>query len=99
MLDPWAAELAADHHQDRSGCLRSGWRRLDALPPRVHNQQMQVQCPKCKVIVAIGKTKWFFDGGECRELRGTEAGEAKAYEKCPVLIEAVGDAEKNASFP
>jgi hypothetical protein len=60
---------------------------------------MQVQCPKCEVIVAIGSTKWFFDGGECEELRGTEAGEAKAYEKCPVLREAVSKAEKNATNP
>ena len=56
--------------------------------------------PRCKcnapnVIVAIGSTKWFFDGGECRELRGTEAGNAKAYENCSVLIEAVAKAEKN----
>ena len=51
-------------------------------------------CPKCKVIVAIGATKWFFDGGRCRELPGTEAGDAEAYEKCPVLIEAVSKAEK-----
>lgn len=58
---------------------------------------MQVQCPKCKVIAAIGSTKWFLDGGECRELRGTEAGEAGAYEKCPVLIEAVANAEQNAA--
>lgn len=58
---------------------------------------MQVPCPKCKVIVAIGATKWFFDGGECRELRGTDAGDAKEYEKCPVLIEAVSKARKNAT--
>jgi hypothetical protein len=58
---------------------------------------MQVQCPKCSVIVAIGSTKWFFDGGECRELRGTEAGDAKTYEKCPVLIEAVSKAGKNST--
>jgi hypothetical protein len=51
------------------------------------------------VIAAIGRTKWFFDGGECWELRGTEAGEAMAYEKCPVLIEAVANAEKNAAIP
>ena len=54
-------------------------------------------CPKCKVIVAIGSTRWFFDGGECRELRGTDAGGAKEYEKCPVLIEAVSKAGKNAT--
>ncbi|OSI79828.1 hypothetical protein [Bradyrhizobium canariense] len=58
---------------------------------------MQVQCPKCKVIVAIGKAKWFFDGGECRELRGTVAGDAKEYENCSVLIEAVSTARKNAA--
>ena len=63
----------------------------------VHIDRMQVPCPKCKVIVAIGQTKWFFDGGECRELRGTEAGEAKAYENCPVLAEAVAQAKKNAT--
>jgi hypothetical protein len=56
---------------------------------------MQVQCPKCLVIATIGTTKWFFDGGECRELRGTEAGEAKAYEQCTALLEAVSKAEKN----
>lgn len=64
-----------------------------------HTGPMQVQCHKCEVIVAIGATKWFFDGGECRELRGTEAGEAGAYEKCPVLIEAVAKAKKNAATP
>jgi hypothetical protein len=58
---------------------------------------MQVPCPKCKVIVAIGSTKWFFDGGECWELRGTVAGDAGEYEKCPVLIEAVSKAGKNAT--
>jgi hypothetical protein len=57
---------------------------------------MQVPCPKCSVIVAIGSSKWFFDGGECRELRGTVAGDAKEYEKCPILIEAVSKARKNA---
>jgi len=57
---------------------------------------MQVSCPKCRVIVAIGQTQWFFDGGECMELRGTKAGEAKAYENCPVLAEAVARAKKNA---
>jgi hypothetical protein len=56
---------------------------------------MQVSCPKCKVIVAVGKTKWFFDGGECSQLRGTEAGEARAYENCPILVEAVAQAKKN----
>lgn len=58
---------------------------------------MQVPCPKCKVIVAIGATKWFFDGRECGELRGTDAGDAKEYEKCQVLIEAVSKARKNAT--
>ncbi|MET4316284.1 hypothetical protein ABIC02_000023 [Bradyrhizobium sp. RT5a] len=58
---------------------------------------MQVHCPKCQVIVAIGRDKWFFDGGECRELRGTVAGDAKEYEKCPVLIEAVSTVRKNAA--
>ena len=56
---------------------------------------MQVQCPKCGVIAAIGTTKWFFDGGECMELRDTEAGAAKAYEQCQTLSEAVSKAEKN----
>jgi hypothetical protein len=56
---------------------------------------MQVKCPKCSVIAAIGTTKWFFDGGECRDLRGTEAGDAKAYEQCPALYAAVIEAEKN----
>jgi hypothetical protein len=56
---------------------------------------MQIQCPKCKVIAAIGYTKWFFDGGECEELKGTEAGDAKAYEKCPILRGAVSEAKKN----
>ena len=56
---------------------------------------MQVQCPKCKVIAAIGITKWFFDGGECRELKGTEAGHAGAYEQCPTLSEAISKAKKN----
>jgi hypothetical protein len=56
---------------------------------------MQVKCPKCSVIAAIGTTKWFFDGGECRELRGTEAGVAQAYKQCPALYEAVIEAEKN----
>ncbi len=56
---------------------------------------MQVQCPKCKVIAAIGTTKWFFDGGECRELMGTAAGDARAYEQCTVLSEAISKAEKN----
>jgi len=58
---------------------------------------MQVPCPKCKVIVAVGSTKWFFDGGECTELRGTPAGDAQEYEKCTVLIEAVSKAGKNAT--
>ena len=40
----------------------------------------------CKVIVAIGLDQVVL--GECRELRGTVAGDAKEYEKCPVLIEA-----------
>ncbi|MBM7483915.1 MULTISPECIES: hypothetical protein [Bradyrhizobium] len=48
------------------------------------------------MIVAIGKAKWFFDGGECRELRGTVAGDAKEYEKCS-LIEAVSTVRKNAA--
>jgi hypothetical protein len=56
---------------------------------------MQIQCPKCTVIVAIGSTKWFFDGGECEELKGTEAGDAKAYEKCPTLRGAISEVEKN----
>jgi hypothetical protein len=56
---------------------------------------MQIQCPKCTVIAAIGTTKWFFDGGDCRELQGTEAGDAKAYERCQVLREAIFQAEKN----
>ena len=56
---------------------------------------MQVQCPKCSVIVAIGATKWFFDGGECIELRGTQAGDAKDYKQCQALSEAVSKAEKN----
>ena len=60
-----------------------------------HIGGMQIQCPKCKVIVAVGSTKWFFDGGECEELKGTEAGDAKAYEKCPTLRGAVSEAEKN----
>jgi hypothetical protein len=58
---------------------------------------MQVPCPKCKVIVAVGRTRWFFDGGECRALRGTAAGDAQEYEKCPVLIEAVSKTGKNAT--
>ncbi len=58
---------------------------------------MQLRCPKCKVIVAIGTTKWFFDGGECWELRGTAAGNAKEYATCPVLIEAVSKAGKDAT--
>ncbi|UFW43447.1 hypothetical protein [Bradyrhizobium sp. WSM471] len=49
------------------------------------------------MIVAVGHTRWFFDGGECRELRGTVAGDAKEYEKCSVLIEAVAKAGKNAT--
>jgi hypothetical protein len=33
---------------------------------------MQVQCPKCRVIAAVGTTQWFFDGrNACRELEGT----------------------------
>ncbi len=58
---------------------------------------MQVKCPKCRVIAAIGTTKWFFDGGECRELKGTEAGNAKAYEHCQTLSEAVSKAKNNAT--
>ncbi|WP_377831407.1 hypothetical protein ACFKHW_39015 (plasmid) [Bradyrhizobium lupini] len=38
------------------------------------------------MIVAIGLDQVVL--GECRELRGTVAGDAKEYEKCPVLIEA-----------
>ena len=53
---------------------------------------MQVKCPKCKVIVTVGTTKWFFDGGECQEPQGTAAADAGAYEKCPVLIEAMSKA-------
>ncbi|MCK1519525.1 hypothetical protein [Bradyrhizobium sp. 17] len=49
------------------------------------------------MIVTIGKAKWFFDGGECRELRGTVAGDAKEYEECPVLIEAVSTVRNNAA--
>jgi len=56
---------------------------------------MQVQCPKCSVIVAIGTTKWFFDGGECIELRGTRAGDAKDYKQCQALSEAISKAGKN----
>jgi hypothetical protein len=55
---------------------------------------MQVPCPICKVIVAIGTSSWFFDGGECRELRGTVAGDAKEYEKCPVLRSGVEGREE-----
>jgi hypothetical protein len=62
---------------------------------RAHIGLMQIQCPKCSVIVAIGTTRWFFDGGECMELRGTEAGGTKAYEQCQTLCEAVSKAEKN----
>jgi hypothetical protein len=58
---------------------------------------MQVPCPKCKVIVAVARTRWFFDGGECRALRGTAAGDAQEYEKCPVLIEAVSKTGKKAT--
>jgi hypothetical protein len=68
--------------------------RLGIGPIRAHIGGMQIQCPKCTVIVAIGSTKWFFDGGECEELKGTEAGAAKAYEKCPTLRGAVSEAEK-----
>jgi hypothetical protein len=38
---------------------------------------MQVPCPKYKLIVIIGKADWFFDGGECSELRGTVAANAQ----------------------
>jgi hypothetical protein len=62
-----------------------------------HIGHMQVRCPKCRVIATIGTTKWFFDGGECKELKGTEAGEAKAYEQCQALSEAVSKAKKNAA--
>ena len=55
---------------------------------------MQIQCPKCRVIAAVGTTKWFFDGGTCRELAGTAAGDAGEYEKCPVLTKAVSEALK-----
>ena len=60
-----------------------------------HTGRMQVQCPKCEVIAAIGTTKWFFDGGECMELRGTQAGDAKDYRQCQTLAEAIDKAEKN----
>ncbi len=60
---------------------------------------MQVKCPKCTTIVAVGTAKWFFDGGECEELRGTEAGNAKAYEQCPILVEAISKARKNVIKP
>ena len=54
---------------------------------------MQVQCPKCRVIAAVGTTQWFFDGGNaCRELEGTVAGNAGDYKLCPVLAEAVNEA-------
>lgn len=46
---------------------------------------MQVRCLKRKVIVDIGSTKWFFDGG----LRRTLAGDTREYERRSVLIEAV----------
>lgn len=54
---------------------------------------MQVQCPNCPVIATLGTTKWFFDGGECRELKGIELDQA--LEKCPFLSEAVSKAKKN----
>jgi hypothetical protein len=57
---------------------------------------MQVQCPKCAVSAAIGTTKWFFDGGECIELSGTRAGDAKDYQQCQTLAEAIAKAEKNS---
>jgi hypothetical protein len=50
--------------------LGSNWKRTD-----VHIGQMQVRCPKRKVIVAIGLDQVVL--GECRELRGTVAGDAK----------------------
>ena len=46
---------------------------------------MQVRCPKCSVIATQGTTKWFFDGGDCRDLAGTKWGEAKEYQWCPTL--------------
>ena len=59
---------------------------------------MQVQCPKCAVIAAIGTTKWFFDGGDCIELSGTQAGDAKDYRECQTLAEAIAKAEKNMRY-
>jgi hypothetical protein len=53
---------------------------------------MQVQCPKCRVIAAVGATKWFFDGGTCLELDGTAAGDAGDYQRCNVLAKAVEEA-------
>lgn len=52
---------------------------------------MQVQCPKCPVVAAVGTTKWFFDGGTCRELYGTAAADAGDYQKCTVLAKAVAE--------
>jgi hypothetical protein len=56
---------------------------------------MQVQCSKCHVIATLGTTKWFFDGGECRDMKGTEAGDAKAYEQCGAQSESIAKAKKN----
>jgi len=56
---------------------------------------MQVQCPICLIIATRGTTKWFFDGGECRQLRGVEPGDAKAYERCEALSEAISKAARN----
>jgi hypothetical protein len=58
---------------------------------------MQVQCSKCGVIATLGTTKWFFDGGECRELKGTGASDAKAYEQCGALSESISKAQKNVA--
>jgi hypothetical protein len=50
---------------------------------------MQVQCPKCRVIAAVGTTKWFFDDGTCPELDGSAAGDAGDYQH--VLAKAVAE--------
>jgi len=53
---------------------------------------MQVQCPNCRVIAAIGATKWFIDGGSCPEFARTDLGEAEDYKRCHVLAKAVEEA-------
>ncbi len=60
---------------------------------------MKISCPQCTVIAAIGRTKWFLDGGPCRYSATTIAGGAAEHEQCQILAKTAAEAMKGeASF-